>query len=401
MIYIATIIALLVLVVKYDFAPHSKTNKRDLWLRILMIWFICVSGFAYNVGSDIPGYMDEYDGALWSKIHSFADILMFDDQRQPGWIIVEFVCRAISPDFWLFKMVLAIFLNWTVFRFVKRHSPYPFMSILFYSIILYLHLNFNALRQATAAGFFLLGYDYIIDKKWVKYYIMAFMAYMFHSSALVLFVFPLLTLLKLNKKTILISVAVLVAVVAASLMSDLQEIAYNFFLFQGEAVSEDLIDKADLYLGDKAISGRDILNFNGIIFALIRTCIYFIVMILAIRSKEVKNKEDILFYLLFIVFFVLREFTVPIIFFRLLFYVQFLYVCLLPMAIMQVGRQFHEVKHLACAIMLMMFMYGPIKDLTRDTEKTGLPLMSQYAPYYSIFNPHIDPVRSAHFGSHR
>ena len=59
MIYILTLLAIFVCVVNYDILGNSK-NKNVLY-NILLIWFIAVSGFAYNVGADVPGYMYEYD----------------------------------------------------------------------------------------------------------------------------------------------------------------------------------------------------------------------------------------------------------------------------------------------------------------------------------------------------
>ena len=125
----------------------------------MTVWLILLSGLAYQVGSDNPGYMYEYDSFSFKKIESIHDLINFKDNRQPLWVLLEYFCHSISPNFVLLKLVIAIFCNWVISRFILKHSLYPFTALLFYGLILYLNLNFNALRQLLAISFFLLGYD--------------------------------------------------------------------------------------------------------------------------------------------------------------------------------------------------------------------------------------------------
>ena len=156
MIYIFTLVVLVVLIIRFDYkyVGEKRNNfdnhvltRYDLWYGVMLIWFICVSGFAYNVGSDITIYMREYNnfGGIW-KVNTFSDILKFDN-RQPGWVLLNVICASISRNFVLLKLVIAIFVNWTVFRFLRRHTKYVFTGIFFYAVILYLSLNFNALKN--------------------------------------------------------------------------------------------------------------------------------------------------------------------------------------------------------------------------------------------------------------
>ena len=49
------------LIVTYDFRGKQHTKEYNRIFNIVLFWFIAVSGFAYNVGSDIPIYMQWYE----------------------------------------------------------------------------------------------------------------------------------------------------------------------------------------------------------------------------------------------------------------------------------------------------------------------------------------------------
>ena len=124
MIYIYTIIALIFLIIKYDIDLYKENKSYNVWYNIMMVWFVCISGFAYNVGSDTVIYMNEYDNATWDNIHNLKDLFYDNERRQPGWIILETICHSISSNFLFFKLIIALFGNWAIFRFIKKHSEY-------------------------------------------------------------------------------------------------------------------------------------------------------------------------------------------------------------------------------------------------------------------------------------
>ena len=57
----------------------------------------------------------------------------------------------------------------------------------------------EVMREACAVSMFLLSWKYLVERKWVKYYLLCTAAFLFHSSAVLLFFLPLLKLLKLER----------------------------------------------------------------------------------------------------------------------------------------------------------------------------------------------------------
>lgn len=261
MIYLITFTIFIVLIFLFDINNSKKKNAK-LWYNLMTVWLILLSGLAYQVGADIPGYMYEYDSLAVKKIESISDLFDFKDNRQPLWVLLEYVCHSISPYFVFFKLVIAIFCNWIISRFIFKHSLYPFTALLFYSLILYLNLNFNALRQLLAISFFLLGYDSLADRKWIKYYAWCVVALLFHSSAIICFLFPLLYFIPISKKSVIIISSILVVGVFFVLQSGLADLMIELVLNNTELMPDDYSELAEDYFVDVESNEA---NLNGMI----------------------------------------------------------------------------------------------------------------------------------------
>ena len=396
MIYLLTIAILCVFIFLYDFGKGKEKNANSCY-NLMMIWFIAISGFAYNVGSDTSTYMEEYHRAVWSSIHKLDDFLEFEDARQPGWLLLEFFCRGISSDFVLLKLIIAAFGNWAIFRFIKKHSNYPFISVLFYGLTFALHMNFNALRQFVAVGFFLVGYDYLIEKKWAKYYLFVFLAYMFHTTALLCVLFPLLYNIKLNRIRVIFLGVVSLAVTYFLLSLDMVDVIGSIIFSNADLLSDELVARGEIYFGaDDESLAWSIFGIIRVVFFLV---VYFSLLYFSLLKKKTRNL-DVTLYLVFIMFYILN-FCVPVVFFRFLFYVQPFFVCLLPTPAVKIASQFGSLKRVVAMSILLLLTVEPISNLYHKSDITDLPLIIQYYPYYSVFNPKIDPVRSSYFGYYK
>ena len=403
MIYIFTLAVLIVLVIRFDYKYVGKNRNNfdnhtltryDFWYRVMLIWFICVSGFAYNVGSDIPIYMREYNnfGGIW-KVNTFSDILKFDN-RQPGWVLLNVICASISRNFVLLKLVIAIFVNWTVFRFLRRHTQYVFTGIFFYAVILYLSLNFNALRQSIAVGFFLIGYDYLLNKQLSKYFLFAFFSYMFHSSGIICFMIPLLNYVRFTKRFLLIFGALLIVVTFYVLQSEVLQSLINAFIISGyggdsiTAVAADHMKFADDRVGA--------LNFFGILMVIFNICVVLSVILFNIRKgKEISTLIPMI--TVYTVFYTV-SFAIPIIFERFLYFFFPFYICAIANTVVEFPKIFKGMRLFLTAIIVSFFCYTHISNLLSENAASGIPLINQFAPYYSVFNPQIDPIRASNFG---
>lgn len=402
-IYIFTLIVLFILIFRFDLSGNETRFSKEYALsyKLLMMWFILISGFAFNVGSDTPGYMREYDDILSVTGKTLTNLFSYKDQRQPGWLLVEFFCRSVSSDFVLFKLVIAFFSNWAIFRFFKKHSDYPFVSILFYGLILYLNLNFNALRQMVAVAWLLVGFDYFCEKKWLKYYLMILLAYLFHSTAIICAVFPLFLLIPIKKEWMLFYSVLIISVAILLLITGVKDYLGLLLLNNEEYMSDSYQMLSDIYFGiNSGESSR--LNIKGIIKVVILLCMYSFCVFYYVRDLYYDanyNKSLVALSLVFLFVFVLN-FCVPVVFFRFLFYLWPFVICVMATTIVNLSKRSIDYKKLVLFVLIVLFSLDPVSNLYRVNEKSGYPLMTQYAPYHSVLTKEIDPLRASLYGYH-
>ena len=232
MTYLLIFLVITYCVIKYDICEYESGG--DKWYRFIWIYLTIVSGLAYRLGGDGIVYVWEYpmytvsDGFSWTALTAY-------NNRLPAWVILNKLCKLVTGDYWFFKLVHAIIINSLFGHYIKTYTRYVFSSTLFYFLLLYFDLNFQLLRQVLAIGFFLYGIRFYEENNWLKYYIVSVIAVLFHESAVITFVFPLMKLIKYNKKSMIILFALVIILFYAgnqlfnSILSSLPE------LFEGKA----------------------------------------------------------------------------------------------------------------------------------------------------------------------
>ena len=199
-----------------------------------------------------------------------------------------------------------------------------------YFVCYYLNFNFNSIRQTIAISFFLLGYEHLVNKKWVKYYIYCLCAFMFHASAIICFIFPLFYLIKFKLKWFLVFIFSLLLVSVFAITRGGADILSNLLLNNTELMGM-FVDNAEqlteLYFGEDA-NEYGVLNIFGIISMFMHTTPIVLVLIGA-GKKTITLPEIGAPLILFFMILHLLDFIVPVIFMRFLMYLDIVYICAL------------------------------------------------------------------------
>lgn len=182
MIYSISIIVALALAYKNDILYGTKNNRMYV---CFMLWLILISSIQYMVGIDTYFYDKNYV-AFNTNSFRIKNILDYQEDRlQPGYVLLIYVLRLLTDNFILCKTLIAIFINYSIFRFFRKVSSAPFLCVLGYCLIDYLVFNFNMLRESISVAIFLWIYDPILEKKHKKILAILVLAYLFHNSAIV------------------------------------------------------------------------------------------------------------------------------------------------------------------------------------------------------------------------
>lgn len=401
MIYIITLIFVLACALFFDFGRVNNSRLKKICYTLILVWLIALSGFSYNVGSDIPGYMYQYAAIGRHHFESWKDLSYFEN-RQPGWMLLNIVCSRIYNRFVLLQLVIAIFSNYVILSFIKKHTKYLFIGIFLYCICSYLNFNFNVLRQTVALAFFLIGYDSLVEKKWVKYYLCCICAFMFHSTAIICFIFPFLYLIKVNKKWLIGYVTSILLLAILAVRNGGADFISDLFFQNAETLSlfADNAEKlTEIYFGNDAQEYGE-LNLFGIIAMLIYVSPVMLTLYGGIRRTIVLPHIGMSLMLFYALLFFL-DFVVPVIFMRFLMYFDIIYFCAFADLVIELPKKLYLPRNVVAMVLLCLALFRPVTTLIAVNPSSNLPFYKQFVPYYSVFDPQIDPVRSANFGSYR
>lgn len=103
----------------------------------------------------------------------------------------SFFCHHISDNYHLFLLVIAFFTISCFVRFIKRYSEdFTFSILLFFCLGLYIS-NFAAMKQCIAMAVLTLAISKLLDKKYIWFYLLVFVAMLFHTYAVMFAILPL------------------------------------------------------------------------------------------------------------------------------------------------------------------------------------------------------------------
>ncbi len=134
-------------------------------------------------------------GDTFFYIHSYE--LLPDNMSMPKFTfggnemfeILQWLCRRVTDDAQPFIFICAVISLVPVLYVIYKYS-YPFdISMFLFVTTGYFSLSMNGMRQYVAAGIMILGTKFMFSEEkgaWVKYISIALIAYLFHSSAIIM-----------------------------------------------------------------------------------------------------------------------------------------------------------------------------------------------------------------------
>ncbi|HWD87883.1 MAG TPA: EpsG family protein [Mucilaginibacter sp.] len=377
MIYLIILIIISAFAVRYDFSFDGKRHE-NFWYNFVLCVLLALAGLRYKVGGDTFAYMEYF-----KEIPRIWEIKPGDIARaqfEPLWTILVSTSKSIVNDFVFFQIIHAAFINIVIFRFIKKNTPYRFTSVLIYYLFFYVDFNTEVMRESLAVCMFLLAYPHLKTKNWVKYYLFAMLAFLFHGSAIVLFLIPFLSNIKLKAVTAISLVGLFLII---TFIPDAIKTLIHIFIFD-ERISVRFTRYAGFSANDNGILAGIFLHILAPAF------IFFF-------NKRLSNHKP-LFRELYFTYWFLAAISVSFAgFSRFLDY-------LLPFMAIYFANTLNEIYRnpvfalckrmvvvfFMCAAFLpkIMYYFKDKSNIVRGTKRYSI-----YYPYYSVFNKQEDYKR--------
>lgn len=381
-----TFIFIFLLYCVYNFDIRNKTKGRFVSYVFSFFILVLMVSLRYRVGGDSQFYDDYY-----TEMPSLSNVKFFiqfenNGFQQPLWIIINAICKSISDSVILFQFFHAILFNVILFIFANRYSSKPFSVIfLFYVSLFYFYYSFEIQRETMAVAVFLLNVKNLEEKKWLKYYILVFVSFLFHISAFILIFLPFFYLVEFNKKMVLILLfaSVLLSTFRTQLLN-----SFDVLLFL-----EVMKEKKDVY-SDSA----SVLNLTGIIVYFVLRVFLFLPIAFKMSTQNDESYKFKWFYSSFFIISVFCQFfngferflnyLFPIYFIICIQFIYFSYPKIKSMLV----RHF-------LLVTLLFHIFFALEFKLFIVNAYGEHYYSLFFPYESVFDPKINEERESFYES--
>jgi len=185
-----------ILLCAYIFDIKKARKYVNLHYILICVLLILIAGLRYRVGGDTLSYFDDYNS--FPTFSAFPHTDFSELKYEPLFYTITAFSKLIYPDFAIFQFVQASIVNITFFYVIARRTPYRFLSVCFYFLLMYFYFNMEIMRESISVCVFLLSVKYIEKRNYFVYYVFAVIAYSIHTSAIFLFPFPLLYIVLQN-----------------------------------------------------------------------------------------------------------------------------------------------------------------------------------------------------------
>jgi len=385
MIYFLVIIVLLIQIYIYDF--HKSKRNRKLNYNIVLVSLILIAGLRYRVGLDTIRYMNTF--TLVPTISNVTFVKMNESSSDPLYFLLSVLAKTISSNFVIMQFLQSIIVNCSVFYFVRKHTQYIFSAIFFYFLFLYFNFNFEVMREAVAVSFFLISFDYLVTKRYIKYYFFVTLAFLSHSSAIILFLVPLFMNLRIDKNLIIyLSLAIVLIIILSSQLDKLM----TMILYNGSIA----VKLENYYLASNLLSG-DSLNLNGMLRYILMYIIYPLLCFIILRKIDISFKCNYQFAILIVMIIAIFLWKIT------LFYRYFNYFFMFDVLLFaELSGRFNvyikrRISFIPGTFLLSVFfsllIFFQIYGLVKVPEDSGIADYHRYFPYESVITSQIDPVR--------
>lgn len=169
---------------------HFMLRRADIFMVIIIMWMTCFS-FLRTAYNDTGNYLYDFYNRTDPIDQYLAESNLLKVGDNPLFYLYQTVVHELTDNYHILFFFPAFFNSIAVVRFFKKYSTNTaFTLLIFYSIGTYV-MYIAAMKQCIAVAVLLIALPYAIDKKYIKFYLLVFVAMLFHTHAFVFLAVPL------------------------------------------------------------------------------------------------------------------------------------------------------------------------------------------------------------------
>ena len=184
---------------------NTNDKKKKLYCAICAVQWALVSGLRdWSVGADTMNYYSWFEmikTKSWSSTITNVWDYLFNglEIKDPGYNLLQKIFQIFSNDYQMWLVFIGFLFTGLMARWIYKYSSMPEISFLLYSALFYSFFAVTGHRQTIATALiYFVGYEYAKNRKFVKFAIVAFVAFLIHKSSLVFIVFYIVANIRIS-----------------------------------------------------------------------------------------------------------------------------------------------------------------------------------------------------------
>lgn len=332
------------LLMRYAF---NRWGERDLkkadtaYLTVASVLLALLTGLrGKQVGADTSGYMRNF--LEMRRIPFFVAISEKTGRFEGGYKFLTRFVGIFTESTVVFFCICAGIFALCLWLYINKNSKNKFMSIMLYFTVQGFSFQLSAIRQALAMGFVLISFEYVKQRKLLKFLFWVLIASLFHKSAFAIIPMYFLAYLKIDFK--------------------------NFVLYLAGGASIIVLRSVVVAFMGRVLGFENYLKGGGFqsgaTFVVLMYIITIIVAYIYKNSLEKEDKNNLLFFnmtFVSLIIYLVRYFFMAVE--RISFYYQFAFIILLPNVIEAIPDNKTKKIIRACALFLAcaLLMYRCVR----------------------------------------
>jgi hypothetical protein len=167
-----------------------------------------------DIGNDTLSYKKIFDNVILLGINTNPEI-------ERGFLFFVYLFTLFSKDYYSFIFLYSAIIYLALLFFISKYSTNKFITILLF-FLLFFSAYFNLFRQILAISIAFYSFESARKGKWILFVSSFLIAFTFHSSSLIILIFPFLFSIKFNYlSTIFLFIISIIFVVQRDFIVDL------------------------------------------------------------------------------------------------------------------------------------------------------------------------------------
>lgn len=199
-IYIFILLSFIFLRVIVGESKTSRINKEKIYLYGggTILFFIHAFKNPY-IFLDTPSYAEAYQYICSYGLNSFLEASDFILKSEIGYAVLMWIVSFISENVQTIFIITSFIIVGGYLYSIKKYSAMPWLSLLIFLLTQY-YMSMFVLRQFIAMAICFVLLDYVVERKFLKFFFGVLIAFSMHQTAIIFFPLYFLYPIPINKK---------------------------------------------------------------------------------------------------------------------------------------------------------------------------------------------------------